>query len=59
MDTVICFITSGNDKYYLLASIEEIETQKEILENGFKMRALAVRPFRRALMKYKQLPIDW
>lgn len=50
---LICSTTSGNGGYYLPATIEEIETQKAILENGFKQRALAVRPFRQALKEYK------
>ena len=50
---LICSTTSGHGGYYLPATIEEIETQKAILENGFKQRALAVRPFRRALAEYK------
>ncbi len=50
---LICSTTSGNGGYYLPATIEEIESQKRVLENGFKMRALAVRPFRRALKDYK------
>ena len=50
---LICSTTSGRGGYYLPATIEEVETQKAILENGFKQRALAVRPFRRALADYK------
>ena len=50
---LICGKQTGDGGYYMPANIEEIQKQAKKLEKGFKMRALAIKPFRRALQDYK------
>lgn len=50
---LICAKSNGNGGYYMPATIEEIEHQKNALERRIKMHALALRPFREKLKEYK------
>lgn len=49
---LICSTTSGRGGYYLPASFQEIKEQKDILEQGIRVRAMALRPFRRYIQKH-------
>lgn len=51
---LICSKTNGDGGYYMPASREEVEEQHKVLEHGIKMRALALRPFRKALKEYRK-----
>lgn len=50
---LICAKTTEHGGYYMPATIEEIEHQKNALERRIKMHALALRPFRAKLKEYK------
>lgn len=50
---LICAKTTGKGGYYMPATIEEIEHQKDALERRIKMHALALKPFRAKLKEYK------
>lgn len=50
---LICAKTTGHGGYYMPATIEEIEHQKNALERRIKMHALALKPFRAKLKEYK------
>ena len=49
---LICSTTSGKGGYYLPANDQEIKEQKDILEQGIRVRAMALRPFRRYIQKH-------
>ncbi len=44
---LICSTTSGKGGYFLPANDLEIKEQKDVLEQGIRVRAMALRPFRR------------
>ena len=50
---LICGKNTGDGGYYIPATTDEIIRQHNKLEHGLKMRALALRPFRRALKEYR------
>ena len=50
---LICAKTTEHGGYYMPATIEEIEHQKNALESRIKRHALALKPFRQALKDYK------
>lgn len=50
----ICASTCGNRGYFLPKSGEDIVRQFKTLENGFKRRARAIRPFREYMKVHKK-----
>lgn len=50
---LICGKSTGDGGYYIPATMDEIIHQANKLEHGIKMRALALKPFRRTLKEYR------
>lgn len=50
---LICGKNTGDGGYYIPATMDEIIHQANKFEHGIKMRALALKPFRRALKEYR------
>lgn len=50
---LICGKSTGGGGYYIPATMDEIIQQANKLEHGIKMRALALKPFRRVLKEYR------
>ena len=49
---LICSTTSGKGGYFLPATVQEIKEQRDTLEKGIKVRAMALRPFRQYMQAH-------
>lgn len=50
---LICAKTTGKGGYYMPATIEEVEHQKNALESRIKRHVTALKPFREKLKEYR------